>query len=144
MVELPEGEKWPRTEEEKVAQALITVTFGGEEYQVKPLVIKDSREWRAKVIKLIAPLPQVVSTKIDTPDEFEQMLTELLVTTPDQVIDLFFEYAKDLKREDIESVATDAELAKAFEEVLAVAFPLAESAPKVITRLYPAKTKGSR
>jgi len=132
-----------RTEEEKVSQAPITVIFGGKEYNVKPLVIRDSREWRAKTIKLVSPLPQLVSTKIDTPDEFGQVLTEMLVTMPDQVIELFFDYAKDLDRDEIEGIATDVEMARAFEEVLKVAFPLAESAPKVITRLYP-KTKRSR
>lgn len=133
-----------RTEEQIVAQAPIVVILGGKEYEIAPLVIRDSREWRAKVIKLIAPLPQLVSTKIDTPDEFGQVLTEMLVTMPDQVIELFFDYAKDLDREEIEGIATDEEMAKAFEAVLNVAFPLAESAPGVITRLYPAKTKRSR
>jgi len=130
-----------RTEEEKVFQAPIVVVFGSEEYNIKPLVIRDSREWRAKVIKLIAPIPQLVSTKIDTPDEFGQVLTEMLVTMPDQVIELFFDYAKDLNKEEIESVATDAEMTTAFGEVIKVAFPLAESAPKVITRLYPKKKR---
>jgi len=133
-----------RTEEEKLARAPIVVILGGAEYQVAPLVIRDSREWRAKVIKLISPLPQMVSTKIDTPDEFGKVLTEMLVTMPDQVVDLFFEYAKDLDREEIEGKATDAEIAEAFEEVIKVAFPLAESAPGVITRLYPTKAKRSR
>ena len=93
------------------------------------------------MIKLIAPIPQLVSTKIDTPDEFGQVLTEMLVTMPDQVIELFFDYAKDLNKEEIESVATDAEMTTAFGEVIKVAFPLAESAPKVITRLYPKKKR---
>ena len=133
-----------RTEEEKVACAPIVVILGGIEHSIAPLVIRDSREWRSKVIQLIAPLPQLVSTKIDTPEDFGQALTAMLVTMPDQVIDLFFDYAKDLNREEIEGIATDAEISKAFEEVISVAFPLAESAPKVLTRLYPAKTKRSR
>jgi len=137
-----------RTEEQIVAQAGIDVTLGGKSYEIAPLVIRDSREWRKKVIGMIAPLPGFSKTSTDTPDDFEQALTALLVTMPDQVIDLFFEYAKDLDREDIESKATDAEIAQAFKEVIAVAFPLAQSAPDVITRLYaaPEKTtkKGSR
>lgn len=133
-----------RADEQIVARAPIVVILGGKEYEVAPLVIRDSREWRAKVIKLIAPLPQLVSIKIDTPEEFGQALTEMLVTTPDQVIELFFDYAKGLNRAEIEGIATDAEMAKAFEEVIKVAFPLAESAPGVITRLYPAKGKRSR
>ena len=131
-----------RTEEQKVTRAPIVVILGGKEHEIAPLVIRDARIWRAKVIKLIAPVPQLVSTKIDTPDDFSKHLTEMLVAIPDQVIDVFFEYAKDLNREEIEGIATDDEMAAAFLEVVKVAFPLAESAPKVIARLYP--KKGSR
>ena len=133
-----------RTEEQKVTQAPIMVILGGKEYEIVPLVIRDARIWRAKVIKLIAPVPQLVSTKIDTTDDFSKHLTEMLVSIPDQVIEVFFQYAKDLDREEIEGIATDTEMAQAFLEVVKVAFPLAESAPMVIARLYPAKTKGSR
>ncbi|MBA7641802.1 hypothetical protein ES703_49487 [subsurface metagenome] len=131
-----------RTEEQIVTQAPILVILGGKEYPVKELNIRNARIWRAKVIKLISPVPQLVSTKIDTPEDFSKHLTEMLVAIPDQVIDVFFEYAKDLDREEIEDIATDKEMAQAFLEVIKVAFPLAESAPMVIARLYP--KKGSR
>ena len=124
-----------RTEEQIVARAPFVVILGGKEYEVVPLVIRDSRVWRQKVIKLIAPLPQLVKVTMDTPDDFERVLEQMLVIMPDQVVDLFFDYAKDLDREEIEGIATDAELAKAFEEVVKVAFPLAESLPKALARL---------
>lgn len=126
-----------RTEEEKVSRAPIVVVFGGKEFNVAPLVIRDSREWRKKVANLIAPLPELVKTTMadDDPEAFGKVLTEMLVNMPDQVITLFFEYAKDLNREEIEGIATDAEMATAFEEVVKVAFPLAESLPKVMGRL---------
>ena len=124
-----------RTEEQKVVRASIVVILGGKEYEVAPLVIRDSREWRKKVIGLIAPLPRLVKVTMDNPEDFESVLTQMMVTMPDQVIDLFFEYAKNLNREEIEGIATDAEMAKAFEEVVKVSFPLAESLPKVMGRL---------
>lgn len=126
-----------RTEEQIVARASVMVILGGKEYGITPLVIRDSREWRQKVIKLIAPLPQLVSTtlNVNDPGIFEGALTQMLVTMPEQVADLFFQYAKDLDREEIEGIATDEELAKAFEEVSKLAFPLAESLPKVMARL---------
>ncbi len=126
-----------RTEEEIIIQATIDVVLGGKEYKIAPLVIKDSRGWRKKVIAMIAPLPGV--TKVDTDDmeSFQAVLTTLLVTMPDQVIELFFEYAKDLKQEEVEAVATDAEIAEAFEAVIKVAFPLAQSAPDILKRLQP-------
>ena len=129
-----------RIEDDIVAQASIEVALGGKKYSIAPLVIRDSRIWRKKVIGLIAPLPGYTKVTTDDMEGFEQALTALLVTMPDQVIDLFFDYASDLEREEIEAVATDAELAKAFKEVIAVAFPLAQSAPEVITRLYGEKS----
>ena len=124
-----------RYEDEKLTQAPITVILGRKEYGIAPLVIRDSREWRKKVITLIAPLPGLTTVKTRDMKKFEEALTTLVVTMPDQVIQLFFEYAKDLDREDIEGKATDAELAQAFKEVVAVAFPLAQSAPDVLVRL---------
>lgn len=124
-----------RTEEQKIAQVPIVVILGGKEHDVKPLVIRDSREWRKKVIDLLAPLPQLVKVTMDNPEDFEKILKQMMVIMPDQVIDLFFDYAKDLNREEIEKMATDAEMAEAFQEVVKAAFPLAESLPKVMTRL---------
>ncbi|KKN60071.1 hypothetical protein LCGC14_0535400 [marine sediment metagenome] len=125
-----------RNEEQKIAQASIEVILGGDKYQIKPLVIRDSREWRHKIIKLIAPLPNTVTRlNIDSVSEFEESLREMLVTNPDEVLNLFFEYAKELNKKEIEAKATDAEMAIAFQEVVKVAFPLAESLPKVMARL---------
>ncbi len=124
-----------RTEEQILAKAPIVVTLGGAEYNISPLVIRDSREWRRKVIALLAPLPGMVNVTTDDPENFGNVLTQMLVTMPDQVLDLFFEYAKDLNREEIESKATDEEMSKAFEEVVKAAFPLAESLPGVMKHL---------
>ena len=124
-----------RTEEQKLIQANIVVILGGKEYPVKPLVIRESREWRKKVIGLIAPLPQLVKTTMDDTQDFENVFNQMMIVMPDQVLDFFFEYAKELDRGEIEDIATDAEMAKAFEEVVKVAFPLAQSLPKVLERL---------
>ena len=124
-----------RTEEEKLTRAPITVILGGDKYEIAPLVIRDSRGWRKKVIELLAPLPEMVKTTSRNPKAFGDVLNRMLVTMPDQVLDLFFEYAKDLDRKEIEDKATDEEMAEAFKEVVKVAFPLAESLPKVMERL---------
>jgi len=124
-----------RTEDEIITQAGIKVILGGCEYEVRPLVIRESREWRKKVIKLIAPLPQYAKTSIEDTEAFEQALTTLLVAMPDEVIELFFAYAKDLNRVEIEDSATDAEIQEAFRKVVEIAFPLAESLPEVMKRL---------
>jgi len=52
-----------------------------------------------------------------------------------KIIESFFEYAKELNREEIEAIATDAEMSVAFQEVIKVTFPLAESPMKVMERM---------
>jgi len=122
-----------RTEEDKVCHAAITVTLGGKEHQICPLVIRDSRVWRKEVAEALAQLPRYASVTTDDPDAFGSAMTAMLVDMPDTVADLFFGYAKDLNREEIEGVATDTELAQAFQEVISIAFPLVESLSGVLT-----------
>jgi len=124
-----------RTEEDKVVQGSICVILGGEKYYIAPLVIKDSRQWRKKAINLISELPKYAEVTTDTPDEFGEALKAMLVDMPEKVAALFFEYAKDLDQKDIEAKATDMELAKAFEQVIEIAFPLAQSMTKTMQHL---------
>jgi len=124
-----------RTEEDKIVQAGITVILGGREYSIAPLVIKASREWRKKVVGLISEMPKYAEVTTDTPDEFGDALNAILVAMPDKVADLFFKYAVNLNREEIEANATDAELAKAFEQVIEIAFPLAQSLTQTMKHL---------
>ena len=109
--------------------------LGGKEYEAKPLVIRDSRVWRHKLATMLGMLPQYVNITTDTPDKFEGALNALLQAMPDQVLDLVFLYAKALDRETIEGEATEAEIAKAFEQILEVAFPLARSMAGAMKRL---------
>jgi len=133
-----------RTEEEILTQAGIEVVLGGKLYSIKPLVIRDARVWRKETLELVAPLSAIAGTTSATPDAFGDALKSLLVSMPDKVIDLFFLYAKDLDRDEIEGEATEAEITKAFSEVVAVAFPLAESAPEVLTRITKGPRKGKK
>ena len=127
-----------RTEEDKVVQAPIEVTLGGKVYEIPPLVIKYSRPWRKKLVALVAPLPAMASAEFETNDaEFQSLFTQLLVQMPDETINLFFEYARELDRKEIEDIATDAEMSIAFAEVVKVAFPLSESLPNALKHLTP-------
>ena len=118
-----------RTEDQKVHHDPFKVMLGGQEYDVEPLVIKYSRPWRKKVIDLISDLPKYAKVDTDKPDEFAEAVKILMVKSQDSIIDLFFEYAKELPREEIEETATEAEVAVAFEVVMAFAFPLSETIP---------------
>ena len=122
-----------RTEEQKAFQEPIKVILGGQEYDVKPLVIKYSRPWRKKVIDLISTLPKYAAVDTNKPDEFAEAIKVLMVESQDSIIDLFFEYAMDLPRGEIEEVATESEVAIAFQGVMALAFPLSETLPAMMT-----------
>jgi len=124
-----------RNEEDKVTQAPLILILGGQEHPVKPLVIRDSRAWRAKVAQLIGGLPQYTKTSSDDPDQFKVAIEGMMSAMPDAIVDLVFDYAKDLKREEIEAVATDAEVSVAFTQILEVAFPLARSLAEAVKSL---------
>jgi hypothetical protein len=124
-----------RSEDQIVSQAPIIVSFGGKEYEIKPLVIKESREWRKKLAKMMGELSPAINATTDTPEKFQQGINSLLVDMPDTIVDLVFDYAKDLPKNEIEAIATDAEMAKAFESILEVAFPLARSVTGITGKL---------
>lgn len=107
-----------RDEAEIVFQEPIKVILGGREYKIKPLVIKYSRPWRKKLAELVASANYAQKVNTDKPEEFKEAVQFLMAESIDTVIDLFFEYAKDLKREEIEEIATEAELGNAFEAIM--------------------------
>ena len=125
-----------RSEEEKIIQTPITVSLGGKNYEVKPLVIRESRAWRVKLVAALKSLPGQINTT-SAPDALSDNIQAMFLTMPDMAADLFFSYAKDLNREEIEAAALDSELAAAFEQVVELAFPLAltRSLTKTITAI---------
>ncbi len=131
-----------RSEDEKIDQTPIIVILGGKEYPVKPLVIKDSMAWRRKVVPLLSVPPESSASaghrwnflqffKAKT-NNYDAVFTELLITIPSITLDLFFEYAKELNREEIEGGATEEELATAFNQIMAAYFPLSKSLPGTV------------
>ncbi len=103
-----------RTEEQKLMQEPLVVILGGKEYKIKPLVIKYSAEWRKKAIPLIEML--VGYTNLPEEERVKSVI-ELLKTKLDDVIESFFEYARELPKVEIENTTTDVEILFAFMEV---------------------------
>lgn len=130
-----------RTEEQKIFHEPIKVVFGGKEFEIEPLVIKESRVWRAKVWEVMVELPKTTKVSSTEPDKFEAALNSMLISTPNTVIDLFFAYAKNLNREEIEGIATETEMAIAWQKVAELAFPLLPGLVKTIAMAAPPKTK---
>jgi len=124
-----------RTEEQKIYQEGITVILGGKEYKVKPLKLRQEREWRQKFAEIMGTLPKYAKITTDNPKAFGNALKALMVNLPDQVVDLFFLYAKDLNRKEIEEEATGYEVAEAFKVVISLAFPLPQALTEAMTSL---------
>lgn len=133
-----------RTEEEKLTQAPLEVVLGGEVYEIRPLVIARARPWREKYAQAVAGLSAQIAARSDNPEEFKAGLDALLVSLPDTVIDLFFEYAVDLDRKKLETVATEAEVARAFAQIMKVAFPLAQSLVGIGLKETPPANRATR
>ena len=132
-----------RTEEEKLVQAPLKVILAGREWEIKPLVIREAREWRKKVVGVFRKLPGYMKANSDDPEAFNEAMQAMLVDMPDDLTELFFGYARELDRDEIEGAATDDELGKAFEEVMAYAFPLSQSLAKGLAPALSARPSNS-
>jgi len=126
-----------RTEEDKIVQAPVKVMLGGAEHEIKPLPIKYSLPWVKEVAGLLTGLISMVNINSDDEKAFSGALNDLMATRPGQLVDLFFQYARDLKREEIEEIASSAEIVNAFEEVLSFERPLFGMTFRVVAKAMP-------
>ena len=113
-----------RTEEDKLIQSPVSVKLGGKSYLIPPLPIKYSLPWVKKVAKILMGVVSLENVTSDNEEMFADAFSEIMVSRPEQLIDLFFEYARELNKDDICEVASSAEIVRAFEEVLSFERPL--------------------
>ena len=106
-----------RTENDKLLQSGIKVILGGKEYDIKPLTIKYSSDWRKRSIPLIQYFIHLSILNTDSPETMEAAIGKLFTEEIDKIIDSFFEYARELDRAAISEIATDGEIMTAFMEV---------------------------
>lgn len=136
-----------RTEDQKLLREGTVVILGGEEHKVRPLVSRYSGEWRKKSIPLITSLLAYEHLKDaqGNTEEVRAFLNEFFTTKTDEIIDSFFEYARELDREKIEDIATDGEIITAFMEVFNVfVAPLSVSpVPKAVSKTSPSRRRSS-
>ena len=110
-------------------------TLGGKPYDIRPLPIARSREWRAKVK---APLELIVTTVANLPDidlqnleigalsGLVQHVFSTVADAPDLILNWLYEYAPNIAvdKERIEAEAFDAEVAEAFALIVKQVYPL--------------------
>lgn len=128
-----------RTEEDKLVQAPVTVVLGGKEYEIRPLVIKYSLPWAKKMASMLIKIIPMARITTDDAASFTSAISEIMTSSPEQMIDMFFEYARELKRDEIENAATSLEIVKAFEAVLEFERPLFGMALRMIAKAMPGK-----
>lgn len=107
-----------RTEIQKLTQEPVMVRFGNQDYEIKPLPIKAAIPWVTKVVKILSASIGLTKLKADDTASLETAMQSVMVENPLKIVDLVFEYARDLKREEIETVASSAQLMTAFERCL--------------------------
>jgi len=114
----------------------MTFTIGGQPIKVKLLHMAEAAAWREEFSKAFGGIALMGEVTSENPTEYNSAIHTILVTMPGKVIDLFFLYAKDLKREEVEKVAYDYEIAEAFKVISKVSFtPLAGSLVQTIEGL---------
>ena len=126
-----------RTEEQKIARASVSVILGGKEYEVKQLTLNESRVWKQQVAKLLTEGFKQTKVSSSDPEKFSEALLVFMIDAPNALVDLFFSYAKDVNREEIEEIATEAEISVAWEKVREVAFPLAQTLVQTMAKMLP-------
>uniref|UniRef100_A0A6M3IX45 Uncharacterized protein n=1 Tax=viral metagenome TaxID=1070528 RepID=A0A6M3IX45_9ZZZZ len=126
----------PRTEEDKIVQSPVKVILGGREYEIKPLPIKYSLPWVKKVAGILVNILPMANIASDD-EAFSGAFNEIMVSRPEELVGLFFEYARDLNKAEIEETASSAEIVNAFEEVLSLERPLFGMTLRVIAKAMP-------
>lgn len=126
-----------RTEEQKISLAPVIVTLGGKEFKVRPLTLVESREWKQQAVKLLSSGYEQIKTDDTKPEKFGNAFFAFMFESTDRLVDLFFSYAKDLNREEIEKIATEEEISVAWEKVREVAFPLAQTLVETMGKMLP-------
>lgn len=124
-----------RTEEQKITHGPEAVVLGGRTYHIKPLTINEQYEWRQQVYEVLREV--IGSVSQDTfsarlfswlpgyggTRQFTRAVQMAFLGFPKRAADLFFAYARDLPRKEIEERATEQELVQAALVVWRLGYP---------------------
>ena len=129
--EIPGG----RSESDVLLMKPFEVVLGGNPYTIELLTIRAAAAWRRKVVPIISSVLLLEDISSST-DGFGDGLVAYLADKPDTLMDLFFEYAVDLDRDEIETTATEWEVGEAFRQIVSAVMP-----PPLLTALNGAVEK---
>jgi len=105
----------------------MIVQFGDKNYQIKPLTVLLSREWKKKLVDVFkSTLPGLQETKSGRSLEsltIAAATSPAFVDLPSQITELIFAYAPELPREEILESVLESQLMGAFHKIMQEAFP---------------------
>ena len=114
-----------RSDEAVLTRQALEVTLGGEKRLIRPLVIRESRQWRKRVAEAFAELGALDTSTLNLadPEGVRRALELVAVTVPEKITDLVLAYAPELDREWFETHVTDEEATEALVKMLEATFP---------------------
>jgi len=123
-----------RSETDKLIQSPVTVILGGNDYEIKPLPVKYSAKWTSDFIKLYVGVLDLEKIESNDPEKMKGTMVNLMVDKPNEMVELFWQYAKDLPRAELEEQATYGEVMDALEQVVELESPL--SRPQKLAKIF--------
>ncbi len=112
-----------RTEEDILLQRPIEVTLAGKQYEIALLPMRAQAAWRRKIVPLYTSFLGVAGVSSDQPEAFQSGIEQVLIGAPEQLAELFFEYAVELDKDEIETTATEWEVAAALKKIVEIVLP---------------------
>ncbi len=117
-----------RSDGEVLNMTPIKVTFGKKEYEIAPLTIGKATRWRQKLIEEVGEIGRTFKQDVEGSQErFLHGLAFTFLKFPEKILGLVRAYAPDLPWDkeilDEEKGATEEQLARAFGQVVLIAFP---------------------
>jgi hypothetical protein len=130
----------PRTEDDILAKTPVSLRLGAKDYAVPILTILPARAWRMKLDQSCGDIVRNFQPEVDK-KAFATGLTGALIHFPEKIAELVFAYANGwegpealgsgkkklekplLPEEEIMANATEEQLAAAFSQIMAVAYP---------------------
>ena len=133
-----ELQKTKKNPDDVLMSSPLTIVLGGVKYDIKPLTIREDNKWRKKMGELFGKYlgkQQELTVDTDPNALMVQLLPILMSEGLDDIVELFFLYAKDLDKEEIETTCPSTEVISAAMEVFEFTLPLAMSIIKMLMKL---------
>lgn len=108
------------------------VTLGGQQYTIKPLPLRASREWRQRLAGPFTDLSNILTSadqiQLNSPSDVGRLIEIIksrVLDSPDLAFGLLCDYSPAIAadRDRIEETATDPEVFEALIEVLRIVYP---------------------